>query len=151
MIGHGVPGIDIRQEHDFSASAAVLFAALTIGLDAWWPAEARVLGADSRISLTADLGAYLIESNDDGHRIMLAQVEAIAPDRRLSFNGWFGIAGIVAGRVQFDLTDREDGTRLTLVHQAIGPVPEDQVNRRSRLWRQILDQSLRRYVGNTPA
>jgi len=30
MIGHGVPGLDIRQDHEFVATAAAVFAALTI-------------------------------------------------------------------------------------------------------------------------
>ena len=151
MIGHGVPGIDIRQEHDFNTSAAALFAALTLGLDAWWPPEARVLGPDSRLSLTAELGGTLIESLPLGHGVIWGVIEAIEPDRRLYFNGWFGIQGVVAGRVHFDLAERASGSRLTLVQQAIGPVPEDQVNRRGKLWRQLLDGSLRRYVSGGAA
>ena len=146
MIGHGVPGIDIRQEHQFATSAAALFTALTLGLDSWWPDEARVLGNASLLTLTPSPGGSPVETTTDGQGVIWGMIDQIEPERRLYFNGWFGIPGIVAGRVHFDVVENSSGARLSLLQQAIGPVPEDYVNRRSQLWRKLLDKSLRAYV-----
>ena len=146
MIGHGVPGLDIRQEHDYPVAAASVFAALTLGLDAWWPTDARVTGPDGHLSLSAQLGAPLVEEASGGRAAIWAVVDLVEPDKRLYLSGWFGVHGIVAGRVHFDLADHETGSRLKLSHQAIGPISEDVHSRRRTLWRRILDSSLRDYL-----
>eukprot|EP00043_Microstomoeca_roanoka_P027584 m.269351 g.269351 ORF g.269351 m.269351 type:complete len:152 (-) comp77780_c0_seq1:204-659(-) len=146
MIGHGVPGLDIRQEHEYPVAAAGVFAALTLGLDAWWPVEERVIGPEGHLSLTAQLGAPLVEEAPGGQAAIWAVVDLVEPDRRLYLSGWFGVNGVVAGRVHFDLTDLETGSRLKLSHQAIGPVSEDVHSRRRAQWRRILDTSLREHL-----
>lgn len=148
MIGHGVPGLDIRQEHEYSATAAAVFTALTLGIDAWWPLDARVTGEAATLSLVPELGAALVETHGSTGCIW-GVVDCLEQDRRLYFNGWFGVAGVVAGRVHYDISETERGARLELMHQAIGPVPEDQHSRRRTLWRKILDQNLRDYLQGT--
>lgn len=146
MIGHGVPGLSIRQEHDFPAHGAAIFDALTLGIDAWWPAEARVCGQGGRLTLAPELGAALVEQGAGGAAAIWGVVDAIEPARRLYLNGWFGVAGVVSGRVHFDLDETAEGTRLTLLHQAIGPVPEDLNTQFRARWRRILDSALRKHL-----
>ena len=146
MIGHGVPGLDIRQEHDFAMPRSTIFSALTQGIDAWWPEDTRVARPQGRLSLRAEPGAMLIETAPGGASVIWGMVDAVEPGRRLYLNGWFGVQGVVAGRVHFDLTDRPEGCRLTLIHQAIGPVPEDMNTRYRATWRRILHGALRDYV-----
>lgn len=98
MIGHGVPGLSIRQEHDFPAHGAAIFDALTLGIDAWWPAEARVCGQGGRLTLAPELGAALVEQGAGGAAAIWGVVDAIEPARRLYLNGWFGVAGVVSVR-----------------------------------------------------
>ena len=150
MIGHGVPGLDIRQDHEFVATASAVFAALTIGMDAWWPVSARLTGQGGHMHLVPELGAKLTELGPGGSGVIWGVVDAIDPDRRIYIQGWFGVRGVVAGRVHFDLEPSPSGCRLKLAHQAIGPVPEDQNPRIRTMWREILDGALRRYLTGTP-
>lgn len=150
MIGHGVPELDIRQEHDFAATCAAVFAALTFQLDAWWPADLRVTGPHGRLALEAGLGAPLVETGAGGASVIWGMVDAIEPDRRLYLNGWFGVQGVVAGRVHYEMAALGEGCRLTVQHQAIGPVPEDLNTRYRANWRRILGTSLREHLSGTP-
>jgi len=145
VIGHGVPGLNIRQEYLFDASAMALFEALTGQVDRWWPASARLLGPNSRLTLPAVLGADFTESAGPSGAIW-GRIDMLETGRRLYLQGWFGVRGVVAGRVYFDLEPEGAGTRLVLLHQAIGPVTEDQSSRFRALWRDILDQALRQHL-----
>lgn len=146
MIGHGVPGLDIRQEHDFSVTCAAVFAALTLQLDAWWPADLRVTGPGGRLSLEGSIGTPLVETGPLGSAVIWGHVDSVAPDSRIYLNGWFGVQGVVAGRVHYDLADLNGGCRLTLLHQAIGPVPEDLNTRYRGNWRRTLGGALREHL-----
>ena len=141
-----MPGIEIRQEHDFATTCAAMFATLTLQLDAWWPQDARLLGPESRLSLDAELGAPLIENGTDGAAVVWGVVDTIQPDRRLYLNGWFGVQGLVAGRVHYDIAAIGNGCRLTVQHLAIGPVPEDVNTRYRAQWRRILGTALRDHL-----
>ena len=145
MIGHGVPGLNIRQEYLFPASPAAIFDALTQQVDRWWPATGRLLGPGSHLSLPAILGGEFTETAGQAGAIW-GRVDAVEAGRRLYLQGWFGVRGGVAGRVYFDLEPQGDQTRLILLHQAIGPVSEDQSSRHRALWREILDQALRSHL-----
>lgn len=150
MIGHGVPGLEIRQEYDFTSTCAALFTALTLSLDAWWPFDVRLTGPSGRLSLLPELGAPMIETGAGGGGVIWGVVDAIEPDRRLYLNGWFGVQGVVAGRVHFDISETATGSRLLVQHHAIGPVPEDLNTRYRALWRRILGTSLREHLAGTP-
>ncbi len=146
MIGHGVPGLSIRQDYDFSATAQAVFGALTEGLDAWWPVAARLTGPRGRLDLMPELGAYWLERGPAGAGVIWGQIDAITAPTRLYLNGWFGVRGVVMGRVHFDIEQTPGGCRLTLLHQAIGPVPEDEGTRHRAAWRDTLDRALRGYL-----
>lgn len=150
MIGHGVPGLDIRQEHDLAGTCAAVFAALTLQLDVWWPADLRVTGPTGRLSLEASVGAPLVETGARGAAAIWGIIDSIEPDRRLYLSGGFGVPGVVAGRVHYDLAAHDEGCRLTLLHQAIGPVPEDLNTRYRSSWRRILGVALRDHLAGTP-
>ena len=151
MIGHGVPGLNIRQQHDFPAPVQRIFAALTREIDLWWPQAARLTGPQGRLSLLPELGAALIESGPGGAGAIWGQIDRIEAPVHLALSGTFGVPGAVMGRVWFDLAPLEvDGCRLTLVHQAIGPVSEDRAQQHGRLWRQVLDESLRAHLAGRP-
>lgn len=149
MIAHGVPGLDLKHEYDFAATPEAVFTALTEGLDAWWPAAARVLEPPGRMSLSALLNGVLMETGYQGGAI-LARVDRIEPGRRLYLVGSMGVPGVVMGRVHFDLTPTDDGCRLILTHQAIGPVSEDRVSLQRALWREALGLALRQHLAGTP-
>jgi len=144
MIAHGVPGLDIQQTHVHAAPPAAVFAALTVQIDSWWPVSHRVLGG--RLSLVPALGATLNEVGDAGAAAVWGTVDLIDPDRRLYLSGWFGVQGVVMGRVHFDLQPDPAGSRLTLLHQAIGPVSEDRVSRHRAYWRDVLGVALVRHL-----
>ncbi len=149
MIAHGVPGLDIRQEYEFGALPSAVFDALTLGLDQWWPDRLRQLPG-GRLSLLPELGAFLAEEGAAGSGGVWGQVDLIEPGRRLYLNGWFGVPGVVMGRVHFDVEARDTGAVLTLTHRAIGPVPEDRVARQRALWREVLGTELRNHLSGTP-
>ena len=149
MIGHGVPGLSIRQDYNFSVTPQALFAALTEGLDKWWPRATRLTGPAGRLALVPQLGAFWDEQGPGGAGVIWGQVDAITAPVRLYLNGWFGVRGVVMGRVHFDIEPCVGGCRLTLLHQAIGPVPEDEGTRHRAAWRETLDGALRSYLDGT--
>lgn len=152
MIAHGVPGIDIQQSHVFRAAAVVVFAALTSDIDAWWPASQRLTGPSAHLSLAPTLGAELVETGPAGAGSAIwGRIDLIVPLSRLYLNGWFGVPGVVMGRVHYDLYPEAGTTRLVLTHQAIGPVSEDRVSRQRSLWREALGGSLARHLSGIPA
>lgn len=148
MIAHGVPGLDIQQTHLLPAPPDVVFAALTLGIDAWWPRSYRL--TSGTLSLLPALGASLSEAGPGGKAAIWGVVDLIEPGRRLYLSGWFGIPGVVMGRVHFDLHPEGAGTRLTLLHQAIGPVSEDRVSVHRTRWREVLGGALVAYLAGTP-
>lgn len=150
MIGHGVPGLDIRQEHDLPGTCAAVFAALTVQIDVWWPADMRVTGRAGKLALEPSLGAALVETGARGSQAIWGTIDAFEPDRRLYLGGWFGVHDVVAGRVHFDLAEQDGHCRLTLHHMAIGPVPEDLNTRYRAAWRHILGVALRNHLTGTP-
>lgn len=150
VIGHGVPGLNIKQAFDFPVPCTAVFAALTDGIDLWWPATMRVTGTGARLRLAPVLGAALVEEGPGRAGVIWGQIDAMTVPSRLYLNGWFGIPGVVMGRVHFDLTETLEGCRLSLLHQAIGPVPEDVAARHRQRWREVLDGALRSYLAGTP-
>lgn len=143
MIAHGVPGLDIQQAHHLPATAPQVFAALTVQLDAWWPAAQRLVGG--RMALLPELGATWAETGPNGAAIW-GVVDLIEPDHRLYLHGWFGACGVVMGRVHFDLHSEVGGTRLIVLHQVIGPVSEDRVSVHRARWREALGGALVRHL-----
>ena len=148
MIAHGVPGLDIQQNHTHPAPPSAVFAALTAQVDSWWPVSHRLVGG--RLTLAPELGASLLESGPGGAGAVWGVVDLIEPDRRLYLSGWFGVQGVVMGRVHFDLQPEGAGCRLTVLHQAIGPVSEDRVSTHRARWREVLGTALARHLSGTP-
>lgn len=147
MIAHGVPGLDIHQTHGLSAPPAAVFAALTVQIDAWWPKGQRLFGG--HLELVPSLGAVLVERGAAGAGAIWGVVDLIEPDSKLYLSGWFGVPGVVMGRVQFDLHPDGAGCRLALLHQAIGPVSEDRVSHHRAQWREALGGALTRHLSGT--
>ena len=150
MIAHGVPGLDIRQDYDFQAPPGAVFSALTTEIGRWWPARLRLLGT-GQMQLRPELGAFLQETAAGGRGAVWGQVDLIEPERRLYLNGWFGVPGVVMGRVHFDIEPQGGGATLSLTHRAIGPVPEDRVARQRTAWRDVLGEALRVHLNGTLA
>lgn len=148
MIAHGVPGLDIQQSHLLAAPPEAVFAALTDNIDSWWPQAHRILGG--RLALAPVLGAALTETGAQGAGTIWGMIDLIEPGRRLYLSGWFGVQGVVMGRVHFDLQSEGAGCRLTVLHQAIGPVSEDRVSTHRARWREVLGTALARHLSGTP-
>jgi len=146
VIGHGVPGLNIQQSYVFPVPCEIAFAALTQGIDHWWPRDWRQLGPTGRLTLRAEVGAAMTEASAKGDMAIWGWVDALSPPHTLHMQGHFGIEGAVAGRVEFDLTDAGDGCNFAVSHQAIGPVPEDRGGKFRATWRKTLDIGLREYL-----
>ena len=115
-------------------------------LTSWQVACLRsLIAATVRLVLLPELGAQLTETGPKGGAIW-GHVDRIEPDRRLYFCGWFGVPGLVMGRVQFELEPIGAGCRLQLSHQGIGPVSEDRVERQRAIWREVLGVALRGHL-----
>lgn len=146
MIGHGVPGLNIQQSYDFPAHPVQVFAALTGGFDQWWPRTWRQTGPQGTLSLMPIIGAALLEVGPDDAQAIWGWIDGIKPPWHLYLLGRFGVDGVVAGRVHFDLEAVDSGCRLSVLHQAIGPVPEDRGGSLRRAWRAALDDDLRQFL-----
>lgn len=147
MIGHGVPGINISQSYVFSQPSSGVFLALTEGIDAWWPKTWRLAGEGSTLSLAAEIGSAMLEVGPGGSAAIWGWIDALSPPSKLHLLGNFGVEGAVSGHVQFKIEDADDGgCRLAVLHQAIGPVPEDRGARYRSVWRDALNSRLRSYL-----
>ncbi len=151
MIGHGVPGLNIHQSFEYSSSPKAVFAALTEGLNAWWPTSWRQTGPDATLVLNAWLGAAMTETGAADAGAIWGWIDAIIPDKQLHLLGHFGVENAVAGRVQFDIDPNEEGCTLQVLHQAIGPVAEDRGAKYRIAWRDALDTRLRAYLQGATA
>ena len=146
MIGHGVPGLNIQQSFNLPASPNAVFSALTEGLDAWWPRTWRQIGLSGTLALDCRLNAAMSENGADGAGAIWGWIDAIIPNKSLHLLGHFGVEGAVAGRVQYEISPKEGGCVLHVLHQAIGPIAEDRGAKYRIAWRDALDIKLRSYL-----
>ena len=139
-------GLDIRQEISLPAPKVRVFEALTKDINAWWGDKARQAGVGSTIRLTPEIGADMIETRDGQHAVIWARVEEVRAPDLLFLAGRFAVNGALAGRIQFELADEGEGTKLTLTHQAIGHIPEEMQAHFSNGWNELIDANLRHYL-----
>lgn len=139
--------VDIRQEVELPATPERVFRALTNEIGRWWTSPFRQTGPDSRLELIPEIGAPMIEYGPGGHEAIWGRIEEIQPPAKLYLSGRFAMLGAVAGRIHFDLQPIGDKScRLTVMHQAVGPIAEPIREAFAAGWRELIDRRLRAHL-----
>jgi uncharacterized protein YndB with AHSA1/START domain len=138
--------VDIRQEVELPATPERVFRALTSEIGRWWTSPFRQTGPDSRLELIPEIGAPMIEYGAGGHQAIWGRIEEIQPPAKLYLCGRFAMLGAVAGRVHFDLQPVANGCKLTVTHQAVGPIAESIREAFVAGWRELIDRRLRAHL-----
>src|SRR5882724_10442340 len=114
--------LNIEKEIDINARPATVFAAM---LEQIGPGFDRPDGAVMPMTLEAWPGGRLYRDtgNNSGH--FWAHVQVIKPPTLLELTGPMFMSYPVMSHVQYRLTEQGSGTRLTLLHRAMGDISAD--------------------------
>jgi DNA-binding transcriptional ArsR family regulator len=138
--------LNIEQRIEFRANATAVFLALTGDIGEWWGQP--YLRDDARdIILDPVPGGLVKQLTRDGGGDVMYTVQTIRRDRLLVLNGTMAMSGAIAGSVRFELEPiRNDETRLSLKHWAIGDLSTATQERFAKGWSDLLDKRLRAFV-----
>lgn len=139
--------LHIEQEVTIEAPPERVFDALTRDVSAWWGEPHMYDASRARdIRLDAVLGGRFYEDWGNGEGAVYATVALLRRPERLRLHGGMGMAGAVAGVIDFRLTPQGDGTVVRLVHRAVGEVGDETRAAYSRGWHGLLGERLKGYV-----
>jgi Activator of Hsp90 ATPase homolog 1-like protein len=128
--------LNIRKEIDIDAPIKVAFAAM---LEQLGPENATPYGA-MPMKLEAWPGGRWFRDlgNDAGH--LWGHVQVIKPPTLLEICGPLFMSYPVASHIQYRLVEQGHGTRLTLLHQAIGSISSDHIQGVEEGWGYIVER-----------
>lgn len=117
-------GIDVRAEHRIGRDPAMTWTAI-LDLAQWWPRcwpDGEHLAFEPRLG--GRLGTTPGPDLDSGGRLW-GLVSELAPGAALALDGSMGLPGPVSGHWRMELAPDGAGTRVTVLHQVLGPVSDD--------------------------
>jgi uncharacterized protein YndB with AHSA1/START domain len=133
----------IEQEITVAAPAARIFRALTDELNEWW--SPRTYDAPSTVAVDARIGGYFTERHHDDV-VLWAIVSCIEPNKKLVFNGPFGLSKAGTGVVTFELEENGEKTTVRVSHRAFGEITDEQVAGYGRGWQRLMQTDLPNWV-----
>lgn len=129
---------ELTQEIDINATPDAIWQLLTNDIGSWWPAEfyAGGVAGKRRLIMEAVPGGRLHEEWDDGGGILWATVVGVEPGKRLqvigySFPNWGGPSQWFGS---WELSARDNRTRLRFSEHAIGRVTDDYLADKDKGW-----------------
>jgi DNA-binding transcriptional ArsR family regulator/uncharacterized protein YndB with AHSA1/START domain len=134
------PAVDIAFDVDIAAPRSAVFAALTEDPGGWW-GQPYLRSETTGLTLEPELGGLVIERWDGGGAV-LATVTGWTKDRHLELTGPFHL-GLALGSARFNLSDRDDGTRVEFSFRAIGAIEQQLVHRFGEGWSELVGRRLK--------
>jgi len=137
-----------RFEVSIARGASDVWTCMTDDIDAWWMTGFRALGADSRVSLSAEAGGQLIERASNGDSLQWYRVQMVSPGRSLHLVGdiapdW---GGPTTSMLKLELEDRARGCALIVSDALVGNVTEASADRAEAGWKKLFGEGLKRFV-----
>jgi uncharacterized protein YndB with AHSA1/START domain len=83
----------------------------------WWPGDRRHTG-DATSTIRIEAAGRFFERAHDGTEVELGVVRAFEPARRLAIDWYPGTGAAAPTRVEVRFEPVDDGTRVTVVHDA---------------------------------
>lgn len=137
----------IERTVDIAGSRPAVFAALTTGIGEWWGAPYLATGNEARdVVLEPRLGGHFKEITASGDGVVWGTVQVLQRDRAIETSGRMMIRGAIAGTLRFDLEDADGGTRLKLVHRAVGHMKPETEAEFAAGWGDLLGNRLKAFV-----
>jgi len=128
-VEQSVQQLNIRQERFIAAPADVVFQLLVEGV-----------GFQSKMILTMEAWPggrwYRDLGNNTGH--LWGHVQVIKPPKLLEITGPMFMSFPVMSHLQYRLSEENGGTKLSLVHQAVGLIPLEMLENVNKGWNEIL-------------
>ncbi|MBB4062872.1 helix-turn-helix domain-containing protein [Gellertiella hungarica] len=120
--------IDIRAEHLVQRPADATWRSL-MQMERWWPRcwkEGETLSFEPRLGGRLAVVSAPGEPGGEAGGTLWGAVERFEPGARLAVRGAMGLPGPVVGVWDLELIPRgQEATRVVLVHQAFGPVSDE--------------------------
>lgn len=145
----------VLVETHIHASPAVVWNALTDGMDDWWPAEFYTGGDKSActLHLEARPGGRVHEDYAAGGGLLWGTVVTVVPEQKLQVTGygfpewggpsvWFGT---------WTLETADDGCLLRFTEHAVGKTSDGYFAEKQKGWTFLFDGALKAHVEGTPA
>lgn len=142
--------VRVQQQAQLDAPAEAVFAAWTVGLDAWWPWRKE---PTAHLVLEAAVNGRCFEAYDDDGAMLLAVVTAVRPNRQLTLRGTMGLVGTLClSEISLLLTPLPSGgTELVVQQQVMGVLSDSAQEQLKARWQQILMQALPMYLSPVTA
>jgi uncharacterized protein YndB with AHSA1/START domain len=137
--------VQIEQAVLIEATSEHVFEALTSDVGAWWShrfsAEAREVRLEPWVG-----GRFHEAFGANGEGALYATITYIKHGEVLRLSGPMGMPGPVVGVIGYTLEPQGGATLLKLSHRIIGHVSEEQRQRYTDGWRELLDTRLKVFV-----
>lgn len=117
-------GFTVQTVVEIAAPPEIVYAKLSQEVGSWWDSAHTYSGDAARLSIDPRPGGCFCERLDGGG-VQHMEVVYAQPATRLRLQGGLGpLQGeAVTGRLTFELEEKGEGTRLTLVYKVVGYVP----------------------------
>jgi uncharacterized protein YndB with AHSA1/START domain len=129
--------LHIHQEIDINAPVSVAFEAL---LDQLGPASEMMDGKPMPMKIEPWPGGRWFRDlgNNSGH--LWGHVQVIKPPKLLELWGPMVMSFAAINHIQYRLTEQGNGTRLALLHRAMGEIPPEHRDGMPKGWEHILEK-----------
>ena len=136
-------------EIPIEAPRATVWQALSSEVDAWWPADFRMVGEGSVLSFDAQAGGQLVERKEGGGSLLWYTVQMCTPGESIHLVGhvapeW---GGPTTSMLKIALEEEEEGHTLVQLEDSLfGHVTEETMQSLQEGWTLLLGSGLKTYA-----
>ena len=117
-------------------------------IDAWWMDDFRALGNGSKVTLNAERGGQLIESNADGADLEWYRVQMVSPRQALYLIGYMAPdwGGPTTSMLKLAVEERGNGGALIVSDALLGNVTENSAKSAESGWKTLFGDGLKNFA-----
>ena len=125
-----------------------LWALMIEEIDSWWMSDFRALGEGSKVSLDAQVGGMLIESDSNGGSLEWYRVQMAAPPQSLYLVGYLAPdwGGPTTSMLKLALDADGDGSKLVISDALTGNVTDKSAGSAMEGWQMLFGEGLKKYA-----
>ncbi|MEP3226542.1 MAG: hypothetical protein ABJO01_11245 [Parasphingorhabdus sp.] len=140
--------IKYQFEVPINRSPADIWDVMINKIDAWWMDDFRALGNGSIVTLNAERGGQLIESNADGADLEWYRIQMVSPGQALYLVGYMAPdwGGPTTSMLKLAVEERSDGGALVVSDALLGNVTEASANSAESGWKILFGDGLKNFA-----